>query len=79
MNKSVRRKGVLPYNIISAAVHGESIAMHTVLQYYSGYIATLSTRTTYDKDGCPYSHVDEDIRCRLERKLLIAVLSFNLD
>ena len=79
MNKSVNRKGVLPYNIINAAVQGEPDAMRAVLQHYSGYIATLSMRTFYDKDGNPHIHVDEDLRWRLERKLIIAILSFNLD
>ena len=49
-----------------------------VVRHYSGYIAALSTRTSYDAHGCPYSYVDEELRRRLETKLIITILDFDL-
>ena len=56
-----------------------TIEIPTVLiGHYSGYIAALSTRTSYDPQGCPHSQVDDDLRRRLETKLIIAILDFDL-
>lgn len=79
MLKSASRKGVLPYEVIAAAVQGEPEAMQAVVQHYSGYIAALSMRTVYDRDGNPHTGVDEDLRCRLERKLILTILDFDLN
>lgn len=79
MTKSASRNGVLPYEIIAAAVRGEPEAMQAVVQHYSGYIAAMSMRTSYDKDGNPHTRVDEDLRWRLERKLIITILDFDLN
>ena len=68
------RAALLPYPIIAAAVR-----VNTVIRHYSGYIAALSTRTSYDVHGCPYSYVDEELRRRLETKLIIAILDFDLN
>lgn len=73
------QKGLLPYTVIAAAVRGEPDAVNTVIRHYSGYIAALSTRTSYDAHGCPHSQVDEDLRRRLETKLIIAILAFDLN
>lgn len=80
MTKSAStRTALLPYPIIAAAVRGEPDAVNAVVRHYSGYIAALSTRTSYDAHGCPRSQVDEDLRRRLETKLIIAILSFDLN
>ncbi len=42
------RAALLPYPVIAAAVRGEPDAVNTVIRHYSGYIAALSTRTSYD-------------------------------
>lgn len=73
------QKGLLPYTVIAAAARGEPDAVNTVIRHYSGYIAALSTRTSYDAHGCPHSQVDEDLRRRLETKLIIAILAFDLN
>ena len=74
------RAALIPYPVIAAAVRGEPDAVNTVIRHYSGYIAALSTRTSYDVHGCsyPYPQVDEDLR-RLETKLIIAILDFDLN
>ncbi|MCB6367482.1 helix-turn-helix domain-containing protein [Intestinibacillus massiliensis] len=73
------RAALLPYPVIAAAVRGEPDAVNAIVLYYSGYIAALSTRTSYDVHGCPHSYVDEELRRRLETKLIIAILDFDLN
>ena len=79
MTKSAcTRASLIPYPVIAAAVGGDPEAVSRVVRHYSGYIAALSTRTSYDVHGCPYSYVDEELRRRLETKLIIAILDFDL-
>lgn len=79
LNPAIRRKELLPYPVITAAVHGEPIAVNMVVHHYSGYIATLATRTSYDVHGNSISQVDEELRRRLETKLILSILSFDLN
>ena len=73
------RAALLPYPVIAAAVGGDPDAVDRVVRHYSSYIAALSMRTSYDENGFPHSQVDEDLRRRLETKLIIAILGFNLN
>ena len=79
MIKSAFRPNVLPFHMISSAVQGKPDAVNAVIHHYSGYIAALATRTSYDAQGNPHLHVDEELRRRLETKLMIAILSFDLN
>ena len=72
------RKDLLPYPVIAAAVQGDPDAVNMVIRHYSGYIAALATRMSHDAHGNPYPQVDEDLRRRLETKLIIAILDFDL-
>ena len=74
-----KRAGLLPYPVIAAAVGGDPQAVDRVVRHYSGYIAALSMRTSYDENGFPRSQVDEDLRRRLETKLIISILGFDLN
>ena len=73
------RSALLPYPVIAAAVSGDPDAVNQVVRHYSGYIATLSTRTSYDAQGVLRTQVDEDLRQRLETKLIVAILKFELN
>lgn len=73
------RSALLPYLVIAAAVNGDPDAVNHVVRHYSGYIATLSTRTSYDAQGVLRTQVDEDLRQRLETKLIVAILKFELN
>ena len=80
MTKSAHtRASLLPYPIIAAAVAGDAEAVSRVVRHYSGYIAALSMRTGYDAQGIPRTQVDEDLRQRLETKLIVAILRFELN
>ena len=78
VNSASTRAALLPFAIIAAAVRGGPDAVNTVFRLYSGFIAALSTRTSYVVHGRPYSYVDEEFRRRLETKLIIAILDFDL-
>ena len=80
MTKSAcTRASLIPYPVIATAVEGNPEAVSRVVRHYSGYIAALSTRTSYDLDGFPRPQVDEDLRRRLETKLIISILGFDLN
>lgn len=64
----------IPYKTIVAAKNGDSIAMNSVLQHYSSYIAFLSKRSFYDEYGNRYELVDEEIRQRIEAKLMLQIV-----
>lgn len=69
MTKSANmRASLIPYPVIAAAVGGNPEAVNRVIQHYSGYIAALSMRTSYDKNGFPHSLVDEDTANKEQRK-----------
>ncbi|MCB7512430.1 helix-turn-helix domain-containing protein [bacterium 210917-SL.2.15] len=70
---------LVPYPIIVAATKGDPEAMKAVVQHFSGYIASLSMRKLYDERGNAYYGVDEDIRERLQAKLMRTVLRFKAD
>ena len=78
-NKAVHKgNGLLPYPVIISASYGDVMAMDIVLSHYEPYIARLSMRTSYDEYGNPHTCVDEDMRSRLEAKLLEKILDFKV-
>lgn len=80
MANTTRAENVLaPYPIISAAVRGEPDAVNKVIQHYSRYITACSMRASYDAFGNPHFRVDEELRRRLETKLIISILDFDLN
>ena len=78
MRKAARTE-LIPYPVIAAAVRGDPDAVNQVIDHYSGYIAAMSVRKSYDQNGNPCLAVDEEIRRRIETKLIVAILSFDLN
>lgn len=76
--KKCKKGKVVPFPVIVAASKGDAEAVNQVLQHYEGYIISLSTRTLYDEFGNPHICVDENIRRRLQTKLIAAILKFEL-
>lgn len=72
-------RGLLPFPVILAAIKGDPDAMKIVLQHYASYIAYLSTRKVRDKYGNVYYRIDEDMRERLQAKLMRVVLDYRVD
>lgn len=78
-NKAVHKgNGLLPYPVIISASYGDVVAMDIVLSHYEPYIARLSMRTSYDEYGNPHTCVDDDMRSRLEAKLMEKILDFKV-
>lgn len=71
-------KAIIPFPVIEAAASGDVDAINAVLKRYEGYIARLSTRRLYDEDGHSYMVVDEEMRRRLETKLITKILEFKI-
>ena len=75
-HKAVHKgNGLLPYPVIVSASQGDILAMNVVLCHYEPYIARLSMRTSINEYGNPHTSVDEDMRSRLEAKLIEQVLN----
>ena len=49
-----------------------------VLKHYEGYIVALATRRLYDEYGNSHYCVDENLRRRLETKLITRILAFEV-
>ncbi|MGX8833066.1 helix-turn-helix domain-containing protein [Amedibacillus sp. YH-ame6] len=78
-NKAVHKgNGLLPYPVIVSASLGDIMAMDIVLSHYEPYIARLSIRTVFDDYGNPHTRVDDDMRRRLETKLISSILEFQV-
>ena len=69
---------LLPFPVVSAAAKGDAEAMNRVLKHYAGYIAKLSMLQYSDESGSPRMYVDEEMRRRLETKLITRILTFRL-
>jgi len=69
---------LLPCSTISAAVNADPIAVTAVLKHYEKYISSLAIKQFYDKQGRQHTGIDEDLRNRLEAKLITAILKFDM-
>ncbi len=78
-NAAARQPRLVAYPVIAAAVRGETDAVNEVISHYSGYIATLCKRAGRDENGNYCTYVDEELRRRLEAKLVISILGFDLN
>lgn len=72
-------RGLLPYPVILAATRGDPDAMRIVIRHYASYIAYLSTRKVHDEYGSTYYGIDEDMRERLQAKLMRVILNYRFD
>lgn len=78
-NFDENERGLLPYPVILAATKGDPDAMKIVVQHYQSYITHLSMTKIHDENGNFYWGIDEDLRERLQSKLMRAVLSFKTE
>ena len=64
----------ISYETIIAAKAGDSLAMAAILRHYSRYISYYSRRTYIDKYGNRYNAVNEEIKQRIEAKLMYQII-----
>ncbi len=65
---------LISYEVIVAAKGGDSEAMSQVLRHYELYITRCSQRTFYDEYGNRYQMVDEEIKNRIQAKLMYQLI-----
>ena len=65
----------IPVPVILAAVSGDTDAIAAVLAHYQNYIWALATRPLKDEYGNEYLCVDEEMRLRLETKLICGIVT----
>lgn len=70
---------LLHYAVIQNATSGDVEAINAVLKHYEGYIAKLSMRELYDEFGNLRLGIDEELRRRLETKLITKILTFRVN
>jgi len=63
----------LNYDLICKAVDGCPEALDTILQHYDTYINALATYESFDENGKMYKTLDEDMKARLQCKLIEAI------
>ena len=74
-----RENSLLTFDIIQQATLGDESVLQKVVDHYKGYIRNLSTRTYIGDDGRKHCVVDEEIRERLQGKLMKVVMKFNIN
>ena len=79
MTHSNVKARLLPFSVIQKAAGGDVEAINAVLKHYEVYIARLSLRELYDEYGNPHLCVDEELRRRLETKLITKILTFQVN
>lgn len=65
----------IPLPVILAATEGDEKALAAVLSHYKGYVRFLAMRPMKDEYGNEHLCVDEDMRLRLEAKLLYSIVT----
>ena len=66
----MKKKKLVPFEVIEKAVAGESEAIDAVLRHYAGRTKYLSTYQ---------GHINDDIQNRLKAQLIKAILQFRFD
>ena len=64
----------IPFSIIEKAINVDIEAIDYILAHYRNYIIRLSTRVARDENNNEYMYVDDDMRSRLENKLIYSII-----
>ena len=64
----------IPFSIIEKAINEDIEAIDYILAHYRNYIIRLSTRVARDENYNEYMYVDDDMRSRLESKLIYSII-----
>ncbi len=64
----------IPFSIIEKAINEDIEAIDYILAHYRNYIIRLSTRVARDENNNEYMYVDDNMRSRLESKLIYSII-----
>ena len=64
----------IPFSIIEKAINEDIEAIDYILAHYRNYIIRLSTRVARDENNNEYMYVDDDMRSRIESKLIYSII-----
>ena len=64
----------IPFSIIEKAINEDIEAIDYILAHYRNYIIRFSTRVARDEKNNEYIYVDDDMRSRLESKLIYSII-----
>lgn len=64
----------IPFSIIEKAINEDIEAIDYILAHYRNYIIRLSTRVARNENNNEYMYVDDDMRSRLENKLIYSII-----
>lgn len=64
----------IPFSIIEKAINEDIEAIDYILAHYRNYIIRLSTRVARDENNNEYMYVNDDMRSRLESKLIYSII-----
>ena len=64
----------ITFSIIEKAINEDIEAIDYILAHYRNYIIRLSTRVARDENNNEYMYVDDDMRSRLESKLIYSII-----
>ena len=62
--------GELTCEVIDAAAQGDRAAIEEIVAHYAGEIDALCTRKGRRRDGTVVTHIDEDMRHEVVRRLI---------
>lgn len=79
MRKQYVNNNLLSFDIIAKSAKSDIESIKEVLRHFSGYIAKMSVKKTYDNFGNVKYIVDQDISKRIENKLVSKILLFRID
>ncbi len=67
-------RNLVPYQTILAAKAGDSDAIAAIINHYTPYITKLCTQTVWEANGCESVKIDDDMRQRIEAKLMYEIV-----
>ncbi len=75
----MKEKQNLPFIVIRGAVNGDISAINDVLNFYKGYIITLSGGGCIPRNEHEYNHMDYEMSELLKARLVEKILEFRLE
>lgn len=67
-------RNLVSYQTILDAKAGDSDALAAIIKHYTPYIRKLCTRTFRDENGYEETRVDDDMRQRIEARLMYQIV-----